>query len=354
MILFFPNKHYDKNHRRHLFPMLKPFIKGPNFTDQQRIAQYGISDKDYTFTDKIEDAKFAILTMSWLYYKLTNQSEKAIQFIEKANKLNKQVLVFIPSDFGIKIPKHLDVIVLRAQGYKSKLNSKHNGLPVFVPDPLKKYYQTDTVYTRPYNTNPTVGFCGQADSNTFETIKELAKIALRNMLYYTGLRYKTPHQLIATKHLRYKLITRLKSNNKINSNFILRKAHRAGVEFLKGRNTHKTTYEFFDNIKDSDYVLCVRGVGNFSVRFYETLAMGRIPVFLNTDCILPHDDDLNWKNHVVWVDYKDRHRVADIVIDYHSRLDEGKLNAKFKENRRLWEDKLQLKSYFETIFNHLE
>lgn len=29
----------------------------------------------------------------------------------------------------------------------------------------------------------------------------------------------------------------------------------------------------------SDYVLCTRGNGNYSIRFYEALCRGRIPVF---------------------------------------------------------------------------
>ena len=32
----------------------------------------------------------------------------------------------------------------------------------------------------------------------------------------------------------------------------------------------------------SPYILCVRGAGNYSARFYEALALGRIPVLVNT------------------------------------------------------------------------
>lgn len=353
MKLFYPREFYDKKFRRDLFPLLKPFYKDATFTDKQRIESYGVSEHDYAFVDKIEDADFVILTMSWLYYKVTNKTEQAIKFIEEANQLKRQVIISIPSDFGIKFPKHLDVVVIREQGYRSQLNEKHQCIPVLIPDPLKKYYQTTQVFKRPYLVKPIVGFCGQADNRVFEALNERFKILVRNMLYYFKIRFKTPHQLIATKQLRSKLVSILQDSPKIDANFIIRKAHRAGVEFLKTKDTHKTTLEFFDNIKNSDYVLCVRGVGNFSVRLYETLAMGRIPVFVNTDCMLPHDTFFNWKNHVVWIEYKDRHRIADIVAEFHANLNEESLNNYFAENRKLWENKLKLDSYFKTLFNHL-
>lgn len=353
MKLFFPKKHYDSNYRRHLFALLKPFVKAKDFSDKSRISAYGISDRDVVFASSIEEADFVILTMSWMYYKMTKQVDKAIAFIKQANQSGKKVIVALPSDFGINIPKDLDVIVVREQGYKSKLQNNHYCVPVFIEDPLKKYYNQATVFKREYNTKPTVGFCGQTDDSKIEALKELAKISIRNMLYYFGVRYQTPHKLITTKYLRSQLINTFQKNPKIRANFILRKQHRAGVETLKNRDTHKTTLEFFDNIKNSDYVLCVRGVGNFSVRFYETLAMGRIPVFVNTDCILPHDAYLNWKNHVVWVEYKDRHRVAEKVLEFHSKLDGEKLNNLFEANRKLWEDKLKLKTYFQTLFEKL-
>lgn len=353
MKLFFPNKHYDSNYRRHLFALLKPFIKQEGFSDKDRILGYGISEADVDFTKNIEEADFVILTMSWMYYKMTNQVDMAITFIKEANQLEKKVIMSLPSDFGISIPKDLDVIVIREQGYKSKLDDCHYCVPVFIDDPLKKYYNQTTVFKREYNTKPTVGFCGQTDDSKIEALKELAKISIRNMLYYFGLRYQTPHNFITTKYLRSRLLRYFQTSSKINSNFILRKQHRAGVETLKNRDTHKTSLEFFDNIKNSDYVLCVRGVGNFSVRFYETLAMGRIPVFVNTDCILPHDDLLDWNKYVVWVEYKDRHRVAEKVAEFHSKLDSEKLNNLFEANRKLWEEKLKLKTYFQNLFQNL-
>ena len=55
-------------------------------------------------------------------------------------------------------------------------------------------------------------------------------------------------------------------------------------------------FEFIRNILSSDYTLCFRGSGNYSLRFYETLCLGRIPLFINTDCKLPFEDEINWRD----------------------------------------------------------
>ena len=54
-----------------------------------------------------------------------------------------------------------------------------------------------------------------------------------------------------------------------------------------------TTLEYYENIKNSDYVLVFKRTGNFSIRLYETLMMGRIPIFINTDCLLPFNNHIN-------------------------------------------------------------
>ena len=58
---------------------------------------------------------------------------------------------------------------------------------------------------------------------------------------------------------------------------------------------------FFQNISDTDYTICIRGTGNFSQRLYEVLAFGRIPIFIDTDSILPYDEIINWRDYCVWV-----------------------------------------------------
>ena len=47
------------------------------------------------------------------------------------------------------------------------------------------------------------------------------------------------------------------------------------------------TFNFNDNMKLSEFVFCPRGNGNFSIRCYEALLSGSIPIILKSDSELP-------------------------------------------------------------------
>ena len=344
MKLYYPKQLYIAGNRGYMFPLLKPFLKANTFTDEERIELYGVSEKDYFFTESIEAADKVILPMSWNYYLKTKTTQKAIAVIDKAKRLKKEVWIVMVDDFGMAFPKYDHCIVFRSSGYCSKLPNNHIGIPSFVNDPLKEIYGTTNLFNRPYTEFPTVGFCGLANNSTWYVLKEWLKIGYRNLKYNLGLSYIEKEQLVSPSYLRYRCLKKLKKNSLIISNFIIRKKYRAGA--LNKQKLQKSTIEFFDNIKNSDYVLCVRGAGNFSVRLYETLAMGRIPIFLNTDCMLPLANSIDWKRHVVWVEYSERYDIAKKVINFHKDLNTNKLNELFKSNRLLWEDKLRLNTFF--------
>lgn len=85
------------------------------------------------------------------------------------------------------------------------------------------------------------------------------------------------------------------SNNKnVKSNFIIRNKFWGGIPHDK-----TIIKEFQNNIFESHFNICNRGAGNFSMRFYQTLSAGRIPILLNTDMILPFEDEIKWNEIIV-------------------------------------------------------
>lgn len=347
--LYFPISHYNKDHRGLLFPLLKPFIKAEKFTDAQRLASYGVSEKDFEFTEHLEDANMVILTMAWNYYTKIKQESLIIAFVKECAALNKKVITFNAGDFGVRIPYFKNLIVLRPSGYKSKFTDNEYALPAFIEDPLQKYFNTDKVFERPYQIKAIIGFCGQANLSLLNAVKEIFKTLLRNIKCYMGFSKDEPQQLLSTSLLRASVLKTLQKSKNVKTNFIFRKKYRAGV--TSDKDSHKTTLEFYNNLKDSDYVVCVRGAGNFSVRFYETLAMGRIPIFINTDCALPFHKEINWKRHVVWVEYKERSQVAQKVKQFHDSLSKDDFIDLQLTNRTLWEEKLMMGGFFKRFFN---
>lgn len=351
MKLYYPIAHYDKEYRGWVFPLLKPFIKGEGFTDAQRIAHYGVSETDFIFTQTIAEADFVILPMSWNYYERTNQSAIAISFVKECARLDKKVVAFNMGDFGVKTPYLKNLIVLRPSGYASKFRENEYSLPIFIEDSLNKYFDSNQVFIREYTTTPTVGFCGQANISFINALGEIFKTGARNMKTYVGISKNEVQQVISTSYLRATILRNLEKSAAIHANFILRKKYRAGVS--ENKDSHSSTHEFYNNLKESDYVVCVRGAGNFSARFYEALAMGRIPVFIDTDCALPFDATFNWRKHVVWVPFKDRNQVAEKTKEFHATLSPKEFIDLQHANRILWQKRFTLNGFFKNFFDEI-
>lgn len=78
--------------------------------------------------------------------------------------------------------------------------------------------------------------------------------------------------------------------------------------------------EYVAHLLASDYVLCVRGRGNFSHRLYETLAVGRIPVILDTNLVLPLADEIDWRTLGVWVPLRELDSIGDRIRAFHASV----------------------------------
>lgn len=348
MKLYFPKSHYQSK-RWHVFPLLRPFLKGAGYSDADRQAQYGVSETDFIFIDSMAEADYCILPMSWNYYKRENKTDAAVTFIKACQDKNKMVLSVNIGDSGVHVPKYDNLIVLRYGGYRSKFFNGVQVLPPQIKDPLIVYFQLHSIIERNYTKIPTIGFCGHATGSLSKAAGEIIKIAKRNLQYYSGFSQSEPEALLATTRLRFQILSQLRHSALVKANFLLRDKYRAGQH--QHKDNHRTTLEFYTNIMESDYVVCIRGAGNFSLRFYETLAMGRIPVFINTDCALPFDDEIDWKKHVVWVEYKDRFKVAEKVATFHSALSEEDFINLQRANRKLWEERLTLNGFFKSFLS---
>ena len=349
--IFYPKNHYHNNNRGELFPLLKAFIKGNSFTDADRIAMYGVSEKDYQFVNNFAQCDIAILTMSWNYYQKTKKLSLAKDFIEEAEKFHKKVFTHTTGDFGVSIPYFKNCIVLRPNGYVSKLPSNHVGIPIFIEDPLKNNKFNNKPLFEATKDTPLIGFCGQTNTSRLNALKEIGRVCARNLKFYLKQSIHSPQKLMSSSYLRGNTLKIIKKSTLLNNNFIERKKYRAGVKTPEERA--KTTQEFYANIYDAMYTVCVRGGGNFSVRLYETLAMGRIPILINTYGLMPLADTITWKNHVVWVEEKDLNVLPQKIVEFHKKYSFEEKAAIMKQNRLIWETKLCFDGYFKTLFNSI-
>lgn len=83
--------------------------------------------------------------------------------------------------------------------------------------------------------------------------------------------------------------------------------------------------EYEENMQNSHFVVCSRGRGNFSMRLYQTLAAGRIPIFTHSNTmVLPFASTLPWNDVCVVATYA--HDIPDALLsflDTHPDLEEA-------------------------------
>jgi len=343
--LFADRTHYRPRERAQLSDLLRPYWKEGPFSDEQRRQMYGLSEQDFQISPSLEDADMAVLPMSWNYYMAQGAVGRAKKFVELARRAGVPVLSYVTGDEGVRMPDGFeDVFVLRASGLRSRKTPRQMALPVFLKDPLEHYPGLEG-YGRPprANNSPIVGFCGQASLNPFKPVLDLARTVLRNAGSKLRLRAQEPQPFYPSALLRSKALRVLARSPRVETRFILRSRYRAGANGSEARET--TSKEFYTNITESDYILCVRGGGNFSKRLYETLAMGRIPILVDTDCCLPLDSAISWDKHIVRVPLQSLATLPGRVAEHFEGLDDLGLRELKMRCRALWRDFLSFGGY---------
>lgn len=308
---------------------------------------YNLSKNDFTFVDKLELANIIILPMSWNYYLLNGLYNNVERFVKEKDDF--KILSWISGDFTVKAPDSKNLFIIHESGYKSKLSLKYFCKPVFINDPLYSIFRTSNIIPIKFSKTPIVGFCGQSNHSYLNAFKECFRVFTRNFLYFLNFSHNFPHKVMSSSLLRSKILKIIKKSKLIDDNFIERKKYRAGA--IEQTNIKITTNEFYNNIIESHYVICCRGGGNFSVRLYETLAMGRIPIFINTDCLLPYHSEL--RDHALWIEDYNLKNLESSIIKFHLKFNENSFQEFLNNARAFWLKKMSMKFYFSYLFGQI-
>ncbi|MBC8196782.1 MAG: exostosin family protein [Candidatus Marinimicrobia bacterium] len=331
--------------KRFLVDLLKPLFS------VKILEKYGINKEYLTIVKKPVDSDFYIIPFSWNYYCKFNKKTQAIDIIKESAKFNKKVIIWVSGDYFIKLPQYDNILAMYHSLYRSRTHGDKISLPSIINDPLKSM-RLDSIQIRSNTEIPSVGFCSQIDRSLFITIIKIVRNCWYNILFFLRLSsvYSGPKYPPTT--LRKNILDNIEKNELINSIIIRRNKYKGGkVKDLTYQNRVKE--EYYQNICKTDYTICIRGTGNFSTRFYETLALGRIPIFVNTDCILPFEYKINWKEHVVWVEENERSEMGKKISDFHNCLNNKTFHQLQLNNRLLWENHFSFSGFINKFVSHL-
>lgn len=325
------SSHYLEEHRYQLNDTIKALWN--ERSTEERTQVYGEWVCNYEYTSRIENADVVFLTMKWNYYVDRDLLPLAEEEILNANRHDKKIVVFSAGDHPANIT-FPNVLLFEAGGYRSKQGLVyHSGYPFFMKDYLQIYCDGD-LQKRIKPAIPTVGFCGQAGVSPILRVYRSVRNRLRKIKYQAGLLKWQPPPFETTS-FRRNVLKQFEKHGRVRTNFLLREKYHAGNDQDKG-DFSSQKMAFVRNVLDSDYTICVRGGGNFSIRFYETLSLGRIPVFIDTDSLLPFEDLIPYRKFFPFIKAADLPQAADILANFHQQLTDADFLNLQEMCRNLW------------------
>lgn len=248
-----------------------------------------ILNVDQTFCRSIKESDYVVLPcMNILESPKKYFSNKVnIDLINKSKEYGKKILFFYGGDLDNFTIYYSDIILFTTGGILFEQGQNVYGCPTFNSPYVTNIFEKNSL---------SVSFCGFTKENTFRS--EIVE----KMSHYSYF------------------------------NFIERTEWGGGL-------TDKNIKNFYENLKENLYSLCVRGGGNFSFRLGETFMMGRIPVLIDTDCIFPFKEFIPYKKNTVYVTKENSKNFTDIdsvIQKYHNSHTMEELIEIQKENMKIW------------------
>jgi hypothetical protein len=277
--------------------------------------------------------------------------ERATSFIEAARAAGTRPVFFWASDSDAAFP-FADAFVFRPSLFRSRRREHEFALPGFHEDLLR--HTGGALRLRPWQSRPTLGFAGYAPpppviSGTGAHLRHAVGNARRAAAIRAG------RPLGDDIFVRRRALDVLSAQDGVGTNIVLRDEQTGLAAFFPHYDPDlwsRLRAEYVANMLDSDYVLCTRGNGNYSYRLTEALSLGRIPVFVDTDCVLPYDFTIDWPGHGLWLGRRDVPSIAARILDFHARLTPDEFADLQRRGRALWEEYLSPLGYFSNFGRH--
>jgi hypothetical protein len=301
----------------------------------------------YSLVEDPNEADAFIIPLNYFSIAQKGYEEHFISLYQMAVSLGKKLLVYTGGDYG-KTFNDKVIITWRNAGFKSLNDRQTIIIPAFMSDPLER----DDLILQPhgYQEQPALSFTGFANPSFKEKLRITGATLKANLNRWLKKDKSDTQSVYNAAGKRFSYLKELESSPTIKTDFIYRDKYRAGAATQEQRET--STAEFFKNLNDSPYTFCLRGAGNFSVRFYESLALGKIPVLIDTDVQLPLEKLIDWDQHICRV--TPHENVVERLLEFHKSHTATSFEALQISNRSLYENYLVRHAYFCRLHDSLK
>jgi hypothetical protein len=348
--IFAPLGHGDsRDYRNFLIHPIRAFWGDGTNDWINHEATFNFYKKYIELVDNIKLANAVFLPYTLNYYIKNKQLDVVKYLCELSVNNNLVCYIWLDGDADVKI-NFPGSVVLKNSSHRS-LGMKNEIIrPGDVKiDILQKEFHGD-LNSVVFSVKPSIGFDGLA---TYKRWRLLALIARNCLLFfYNHIRnfeyYSAP--VIPWLVKRHQLLEMLKQDSEIFCDFTERS------EFASGTHGKKMSVrmEFLNNIRRNHYTLCIRGSANYSLRFYETMCLGRIPLLIDTDCKLPCEDVIDWRNLIPIVPYSKKNKLKDLLLVYHNQLDSKEFINRQEKCRAIYEEYLSPEGFFKYVVDKIK
>lgn len=325
------------NYSQFLFPFWGPILR-KNKPYKRIFKRYNFDTRYYTLVESIENADYVLLPYE--YWNLKKMNHSLLKKIEEEAKGNgKPLLIEGGGDIMHDVPNN-NAVILRGSKYRSQLKDNEIIIPNFAEDLLELYFNSQ-LKTRQKYPRPSVGFTGWANLK----FKDFPLIYLKDIILKT-LSLKDPHYQIFRKgvFLRKEITNVLHKSSLVSANFILRNTYSGNIKLME-KDPQTMRQEFVENIVNNDYSLTIKGDGNYSLRFYEILSLGRIPLFIDTECVLPLEDIIDYTDFCVFINYKEMNKTDEILKRFHENITDEQFLYMQKRAREVYQNYLRIDNF---------
>ncbi len=271
-------------------------------------------------------------------------------FIETYQELSKvhkkKIIVFSLSDRDIFVPLE-NAIILRTSAYRYKLRPNEIIVVPFIEDLGAMY---GVVFRNKENKTPTVGFTGLASwpNVSSRVIAHIRQIQLFLRTFISGRKEFLAHT--QGIFLRRKAISALEASQHVRPIVTIRHSF-SGLARTIGLDPEKARSEYIQTMQESDFCLAPKGDGNYSLRFYEALSLGRIPVLVDTETVLPFEDRIKYDDVIIRVPMQDVKNIGNIIADEYTHMTKDEFIQRQQKARKIFEEFLKPEKFYTTLFN---
>lgn len=357
-----PSSHPYNDNPVPVVELLRPFwlntkANKPEHPWQKAFVHYHEqSDQLFEITDSLEQADIAVLPVDYLYawgYSWHHRPNKKLHqvaqsFYQSAKEKNKRAVVFFTGETSHETVPIQDVVLFRQSLLASERGALDFCFPPFVED-FVELYLDNKMSVRQKGNKPVVSFDGYAYQSS-------SKLLTR--LFHQGVKMLSPKTKISRAEgyaQRSELMKHLSASSLVETHFTVRD----GARFYFPEPPEiklKRRLEYVQSLINSDYILCCKGIGNYSYRLFETLCCGRIPVIVDTDVVLPYDFKIDWQKYCVWIkDSKsDKRTIAEQIANFHDKLSPEEFIDLQHECRNIWKTWLSAEGFFSNFHLHFK